>query len=123
MGAKRSSQNNSCPIRRSYLEHWSTGIGTSSCIMDFMEQIGQKDRRAFSTDEWLRVKDVKNVFALGDCATIHQRRVMILSVNIYYNATKTTSGTINGYPQVELYLKSKHPAQCVDLLRDAGGDE
>ncbi|KVH95881.1 FAD-dependent pyridine nucleotide-disulfide oxidoreductase [Cynara cardunculus var. scolymus] len=57
---------------------WSTGIGTRPVIMDFMKQIGQGNRRVMATDEWLRVEGVPNVYALGDCATINQRKVMLL---------------------------------------------
>ena len=30
-----------------------------------------------ATDEWLRVLGCDNVYALGDCATISQRKVMV----------------------------------------------
>jgi NADH:ubiquinone reductase (non-electrogenic) len=56
---------------------WSTGIGTRPFIKDFMTQIGQINRRAIATDEWLRVEGTNNVYALGDCATINQRKVMV----------------------------------------------
>ncbi|KAJ6292458.1 hypothetical protein OIU78_024601 [Salix suchowensis] len=35
---------------------WSTGIGTHPVIRDFMQKIGQSNRRALATDEWLRVE-------------------------------------------------------------------
>lgn len=37
----------------------------------------QTDRRALATNEWLRVKGCENVYALGDCATIDQRKIMV----------------------------------------------
>jgi NADH dehydrogenase FAD-containing subunit len=40
----------------------------------YSEQI---NRRAIATDEWLRVEGTDNVYALGDCATINQRKVMV----------------------------------------------
>ncbi|KAG1365410.1 external alternative NAD(P)H-ubiquinone oxidoreductase B3, mitochondrial [Cocos nucifera] len=55
---------------------WSTGIGTRPVIMDFMKQIDQANRRVLATDEWLRVRGCDGVYALGDCATISQRKVM-----------------------------------------------
>uniref|UniRef100_A0A0D9WF80 NADH:ubiquinone reductase (non-electrogenic) n=1 Tax=Leersia perrieri TaxID=77586 RepID=A0A0D9WF80_9ORYZ len=55
---------------------WSTGIGTRPIIMDFMKQVGQANRRVLATDEWLRVHGCDDVYALGDCATITQRKVM-----------------------------------------------
>lgn len=37
----------------------------------------QAKRRVLETDEWLRVKGCENVYAIGDCATIDQRKVMV----------------------------------------------
>ncbi|MCO5592705.1 hypothetical protein L7F22_046708 [Adiantum nelumboides] len=56
---------------------WSTGIGTRPVIAQFMNQIGQRDRRVLVTDEWLRVKGCSNIYALGDCATIEQRKLLV----------------------------------------------
>lgn len=33
-----------------------------------------------ATDEWMRVEGLNNVYGLGDCATINQRKVMVRSV-------------------------------------------
>lgn len=38
----------------------------------------QGNRRALATDEWLRVEGCDNIYALGDCATINQRKVMVI---------------------------------------------
>ena len=56
---------------------WSTGIGIRPVIKEFMHQIGQGQRRVLATDEWLRVEGCDSVYALGDTATINQRRVMV----------------------------------------------
>lgn len=37
----------------------------------------QANRRALATDEWLRVEGCDSIYALGDCATINQRKVMV----------------------------------------------
>ena len=37
----------------------------------------QGNRRVLATDEWLRVKECQDVYALGDCATIDQRKIMV----------------------------------------------
>ena len=37
----------------------------------------QGDRRVLATDEWLRVKGTTDIFALGDCATVDQRRLFV----------------------------------------------
>ncbi|CAL5183361.1 unnamed protein product [Lathyrus oleraceus] len=114
---------------------WSTGIGTRPFIKDFMSQIGQASRRALATDEWLRVEGCKNVYALGDCATINQRKVMEDIAAIFKKADKHNSGTLTvkefqdvmndirvRYPQVEQYLKSKQMRNVADLLKEARGD-
>lgn len=114
---------------------WSTGIGTHPVIRDFMKQIGQTNRRALATDEWLRVEGCNNVYALGDCATINQRKVMEDISAIFKKADKDDSGTLTvkefqeviddiceRYPQVELYLKNKKISNIVDLLKEAKGD-
>lgn len=115
---------------------WSTGIGTRPVIKDFMEQIGQTRRRVLTTDEWLRVKGCNNVYAIGDCATIDQRKIMDDISLIFKAADKDNSGTLTvtefkeviddiiiRYPQMELYLKSKHLQDVGDLLKDPQGNE
>ncbi|KAK7362954.1 hypothetical protein VNO77_05079 [Canavalia gladiata] len=114
---------------------WSTGIGTRPFIKDFMSQIGQTNRRAIATDEWLRAEATSNVYALGDCATINQRKVMEDIAAIFKKADKDNSGTLTvkefrealddiceRYPQVELYLKSKQMHDISDFLKEAKGD-
>ncbi|CAH2078364.1 unnamed protein product [Thlaspi arvense] len=110
---------------------WSTGIGTRPVIKDFMKQIGQGNRRALATNEWLRVEGCDNIYALGDCATINQRKVMEDIVDIFKKADKDNSGKLTQrefqevidddicvrYPQVELYLKSKGMRGIADLLK------
>ncbi|XP_059659773.1 external alternative NAD(P)H-ubiquinone oxidoreductase B2, mitochondrial-like [Cornus florida] len=114
---------------------WSTGIGTRPVVMDFMKQIGQTNRRAIATDEWLRVEGCDSIYALGDCATINQRKVMEDISAIFSKADKDKSGTLTvkefqevvddiceRYPQLELYLKNKQMGSIVDLLKDSKGD-
>ncbi|KAI4338703.1 hypothetical protein MLD38_023728 [Melastoma candidum] len=73
---------------------WSTGIGPRPLVQDFMEQIDQGKRRMLATDEWLRVKGTENVYALGDCATIDQRKVVEDILSIFKAADKDNSGTL-----------------------------
>lgn len=114
---------------------WSTGIGTRPVILDFMKEIGQANRRALATDEWLRVEGRDNIYALGDCATINQRKVMEDIWAIFGKADKDNSGTLTikefqevltdiceRYPQVGLYLKNKQMRSLVDLLKDSNGN-
>ncbi|XP_068667535.1 external alternative NAD(P)H-ubiquinone oxidoreductase B1, mitochondrial-like isoform X2 [Aristolochia californica] len=115
---------------------WATGIGPRPVVTDFMCQIGQKHRRMLATDEWLRVEGCNDVYALGDCASIHQRKVMEDISAIFDVADKDKSGTLTikeledvledicvRYPQVELYLKSKHFLDVVQLLNESKDDD
>lgn len=43
----------------------------------------QAGRRVLATDEWLRVLGCSDVYALGDCATISQRRVMVRMIFLF----------------------------------------
>ncbi|KAJ9563115.1 hypothetical protein OSB04_008275 [Centaurea solstitialis] len=114
---------------------WSTGIATRPVIMDFMKQIGQANRRVLATDEWLRVEATNSIYALGDCATINQRKVMEDISAIFQKADKDNSGTLtvkefqealddicDRYPQVQLYLNNKQMSSIVDLLTESKGD-
>ncbi|GFP89548.1 external alternative NAD(P)H-ubiquinone oxidoreductase b4 mitochondrial [Phtheirospermum japonicum] len=116
---------------------WSTGIGTRPVVMDFMKQIGQTNRRVLATDEWLRVEGCDNIYALGDCATINQRKVMEDISAIFSKADKKNTGRLKvedfkevikdiceRYPQVELHLKKKQLKNFYQLLKESdGGDE
>uniref|UniRef100_A0A164ZI20 NADH:ubiquinone reductase (non-electrogenic) n=1 Tax=Daucus carota subsp. sativus TaxID=79200 RepID=A0A164ZI20_DAUCS len=114
---------------------WSTGVGTRPVVMDFMEKVGQTDRRALATDEWLRVKGCEDVYALGDCATIDQRKIMEDISSIFKAADVDNSGTLTieefrqvmedmiiRYPQLDLYCKSKHLLELTDIFKDSKGN-
>ncbi|PAN22710.1 hypothetical protein PAHAL_4G039500 [Panicum hallii] len=114
---------------------WSAGIGTRPVIMDFMQQIGQTNRRALATNEWLRVRECEGVYAIGDCATVSQRKIMDDISMVFKMADKDNSGTLTlkeindvlediciRYPQVELYMKSMHMLDIADLIKGAIGD-
>ncbi|TYI87924.1 hypothetical protein E1A91_D04G170400v1 [Gossypium mustelinum] len=115
---------------------WSTGVETRPFVKDFMGKIGQANRRVLATDEWLRVKGCEDVYALGDCATINQRKVMEDIAAIFKAADKDNSGfltveefkdviddILERYPQVEHYLKSKHLRDVTDLMKDSEGND
>ncbi|KAI5061866.1 hypothetical protein GOP47_0022405 [Adiantum capillus-veneris] len=115
---------------------WSTGIGTRPLIIQFMKQIGQGDRRLLATDEWLRVKGCENAYALGDCATIEQRKLLEDISYIFTLADKDKNGTLSiqefkeameairsRYPQIDLYLKRQHMKDVVRILDHSKGDQ
>ncbi|WCJ30629.1 External alternative NAD(P)H-ubiquinone oxidoreductase B1 mitochondrial [Euphorbia peplus] len=113
---------------------WSTGISNRPVVTNFMEQIGQVNRRVLATDEWLKVKGCANVYAIGDCATIYQRKIREDIQAIFKAADKDNSGTLTvqefqdvvddilvRYPQVEHYLRHKNLRHVNDLLKDPEG--
>ncbi|KAJ6975947.1 hypothetical protein NC653_031695 [Populus alba x Populus x berolinensis] len=115
---------------------WSTGIATRPVVRDFMNHIGQAKRRVLATDEWLRVEGCEDVYALGDCATINQRKVMEDIAAIFRKADKTNTGALDlkdfkevvrhiceRYPQVELYLQKNKLKSFDALLKNAQGDD
>lgn len=90
---------------------WSTGIAPRPFILDFMKQIGQGNRRVLATDEWLRVEGCDSVYALGDCATINQRKVMVIQLKCISISMVTYLCSLN------LLIMSV----CLDLTIDSGG--
>ncbi|OMO96416.1 hypothetical protein CCACVL1_04966, partial [Corchorus capsularis] len=113
---------------------WSTGIAPRPVVLDFMKQIGQGSRRVLATDEWLRVEGCDSVYALGDCATINQRKVME-DISAIFSQAKTDGNYLNKqefkkvigditerYPQVELYLKKSKVKNMVALLDKYQGE-
>ena len=108
------------------------GIGTRPVIADYMKQIGQTDRRVLATDEWLRVKNADGVYALGDCATVEQRKVAEDISYIFKLADRDGDGYLNvaefvetmenvkvRYPQIEHYMERQHMKGVLGLLNDA----
>ncbi|KAG8386912.1 hypothetical protein BUALT_Bualt03G0198200 [Buddleja alternifolia] len=115
---------------------WSTGIGTHPVVTDFMKQIGQTNRRVLATDEWLRVEGCDSIYALGDCATINQRRLMEDISAIFNKANKKNTGRLKvddfkevindiceRYPQVEIHLKRKQLRKFLHLLKNSQGKD
>ncbi|XP_048232553.1 external alternative NAD(P)H-ubiquinone oxidoreductase B4, mitochondrial isoform X2 [Ricinus communis] len=115
---------------------WSTGVATRPVIKEFMHQIGQGNRRVLATDEWLRVEGCDTIYALGDCATINQRRVMEDIAAIFSKADKNSTGFLHlqdfkevvehiceRYPQVNIYLQKNKLKNFDNLLEDAQGND
>ncbi|GAY34340.1 hypothetical protein CUMW_010960 [Citrus unshiu] len=93
---------------------WSTGIAPHAIIKDFMKQVGQTNRRALATDEWLRVEGCDSIYALGDCATVNQRRVMNKKMGDFGDLLKEAKGDV-AQDAVELNIEEfKKALSAVD---------
>ncbi|KAL0405881.1 UNVERIFIED_CONTAM: External alternative NAD(P)H-ubiquinone oxidoreductase B4, mitochondrial [Sesamum latifolium] len=93
------------------------------------------NRRVLATDEWLRVEGSDCIYALGDCATINQRKVMEDISVIFNKADKNNTGRLKvedfkevindiceRYPQVEIHLKKRQLKDFVHLMKHSHGD-
>ncbi len=113
---------------------WSTGIGTAPLTNKLREKLPpeeQSNRRALLTDKFLRVKGAKDVYAIGDCATVSQELMLSklrdlfkeadenndnkLQLNEFYKLIETNKKM---YPQIELYGK-----KALELFEEADVDK
>lgn len=53
------------------------------------------DRNALVTDGFLKVKNVNDVFGIGDCATVEFTKLMTQVKELYTEADKDGSGELN----------------------------
>jgi len=99
---------------------WSTGIGPSPFVEVLRTKFPQQqtNRRAVLTESSLKVKGTTNIWALGDCATIEQPRLLSKFDQLFkdadvenigylrlYEFTKLVEQNKKKYPQLELYGK------------------
>jgi len=114
---------------------WSTGIATRPVVADLMAQIGQADRKVLATDAWLHVHNCEGVYALGDCASVEQRKIAEDITNLFELADKEKSGLLTAeefletaeqirpeYPQIDIYLEHQHMESVIGLLDNAVKD-
>ena len=97
---------------------WATGIKCRPIVNKLREAIGLKTQnnfRALITDEFLEVKGAKDVYSLGDCATIEQKKLSANIEAMFAEADKNRDGgvslsefkawterRVNEYPQLQL---------------------
>ncbi|KAL3681946.1 hypothetical protein R1sor_024902 [Riccia sorocarpa] len=111
---------------------WSTGLGTRPVVRELMQQTGQGSRKVLATDEWLRVKGCDSMYALGDCATVEQRKIMEDINRLFELADKDKSGTLTveefkemmqwarkRYPQIDTFMKKKQLKDVRALVQSA----
>jgi len=112
-----------------------SGIATRPVVADLMAQIGQADRKVLATDAWLHVHNCEGVYALGDCASVEQRKIAEDITNLFELADKDKSGLLTAeefletveqirpeYPQIDIYLEHQHMESVIGLLDNAVKD-
>jgi NADH:ubiquinone reductase (non-electrogenic) len=112
-----------------------SGIATRPVVADLMAQIGQADRKVLATDAWLHVHNCEGVYALGDCASVEQRKIAEDITNLFELADKEKSGLLTAeefletaeqirpeYPQIDIYLEHQHMESVIGLLDNAVKD-
>lgn len=87
---------------------WATGIATNDLATRIVQQLGenQKNRRAITVDDRLRVKGAKDVFAMGDCSTVEKRLMIDKIVELYDEIDTDKRGTVTVESLTKLF-KSK----------------
>ncbi|KAG2228211.1 hypothetical protein INT45_011003 [Circinella minor] len=93
---------------------WSTGIAMTPFVQSLSEKLGiQNHQRVLLTDEFLRVKGVPDmsIFAVGDCATIENPKLIEHIEEIFENSDKNKDGRLNTeeFNDVIAYIKRKFP--------------
>jgi hypothetical protein len=75
---------------------------------------GQKNKRAIVTDLSLSVQGVKDIYAIGDCATIDQGKLLNKCVVSTQTETNNQQTTNNRHSFVSLIVKRISIFDCVD---------
>lgn len=95
---------------------WSTGIKTIPFIETIQSKIAeQRHQRGLQVDGWLRIngKSGKNIFALGDCASVTLPRLSDLYEEFLIGNTMISTKDVKSiamnlteaYPQLEIHLR------------------
>lgn len=114
---------------------WATGIKSRPLVERLRTAIGtdvQHNRHAILTDQWLEVKGLPNVYALGDCASIEQEKLLVRLEDLFKEADQGGKGGITAaefgefvhkyaprYPQLKLYTQD---VQAVFQAHDNNAD-
>jgi NADH dehydrogenase FAD-containing subunit len=101
---------------------WATGIKSRPLVERLRGLIGNKiqhNRNAILTDQWLQVKGASGIYALGDCASIEQEKLLVRLEDLFKEADTGSKGGITAtefsafvrkyspvYPQLGLYAEN-----------------
>jgi len=98
---------------------WSTGIAPAPLIEKLAPKIAaQNHSKLLVTDSFLRVKGIKDVFALGDCSTVSRPKLMSKFMDLFEASDVDRDGSLTraefldmitkytpDYPQLAMYGK------------------
>ncbi|CAO3592042.1 unnamed protein product [Absidia cylindrospora] len=93
---------------------WSTGIAMTPFAQNIAEQLEeQKHSRVLVTDEYLRVKGIpdQSIYALGDCASIQNPKLVERIMDIFSRADKNGDGmlSLDEFADVVKHVSRRYP--------------
>jgi NADH dehydrogenase FAD-containing subunit len=112
---------------------WATGIAANPLIIQLCNKIPeQTNNKVLITDDFLRVKGVNDVFAIGDCSTIEQHKLLQEFLKLFEIADKNKDNVLSyeefknliysiqpNYPQLSIYSqKIKELFEECDINHD-----
>eukprot|EP01080_Neovahlkampfia_damariscottae_P007353 gene7353-11675_t len=75
---------------------WTTGIGTSPLVHKIRSKIEEQTNRvALITDDFCKVKGSKNIYSIGDCASVAQDRMLNKIEEIFSQADINNTGALS----------------------------
>jgi NADH:ubiquinone reductase (non-electrogenic) len=111
---------------------WSTGITQAPLARNIADQIpNQMHEKALVTDQFLKVLGTENVYAVGDCATVEQKKLQSKLTDLFELADSNKDGVLSDseletlfteivkeYPQLQFYS-----SKFTQLVKDYDSDK
>jgi len=92
---------------------WAAGIGPRPVVRKFCASLDEKqtNHRAILTDQYLRVLGTENVYAIGDCGTVEQRRLLSKFFDLFDEADLNKDGVLSfdEFSELATNLKDQYP--------------
>eukprot|EP01087_Luapelamoeba_hula_P023102 TRINITY_DN8446_c0_g1_i1.p1 TRINITY_DN8446_c0_g1~~TRINITY_DN8446_c0_g1_i1.p1 ORF type:complete len:661 (-),score=96.82 TRINITY_DN8446_c0_g1_i1:141-2093(-) len=101
---------------------WAAGVGPVPLVRQFMSALPpetQRNNRAITTDEFLRVKGAENVYAIGDCSTIEQHKLLAKFADLFDETDVNRDGelTFGEFSAMVHKNKTRYPQLAVYASR------
>eukprot|EP01099_Mayorella_cantabrigiensis_P001099 TRINITY_DN1453_c0_g2_i1.p1 TRINITY_DN1453_c0_g2~~TRINITY_DN1453_c0_g2_i1.p1 ORF type:complete len:361 (-),score=92.29 TRINITY_DN1453_c0_g2_i1:20-1102(-) len=113
---------------------WSTGIAPNPLVKTILNEFPeeQTNRRALLTDEFMKLKGSDNIYAIGDAATVEQKKLLANFIELFRKADMDGDGflslrelqnmidnNLTRYPQLEEYsFKARSLFKTADTNQD-----